>query len=74
MKVIEGGFGRKACVNLASDLREVADAVERGEIVDFVAAYVQGGEYEMLYAASLSDSVFLSTLLHRRAVDNCIQG
>lgn len=74
MKVIDGGFGRKAPDNLAQDLRALADAVDRGEVVELVAAYVRQDEHEMLYAASLAQSVFLATLLHRRAVDNCMGG
>jgi hypothetical protein len=74
MKVIEGGFGRQPCANLAADLREMADAVERGELVDLVACYTQNGEYQTLYAASLESSVFLATLLHRRSIDRCIEG
>lgn len=74
MKVIEGLFGRQACTNLAADLRELAEAVDRGEIVDLVAAYVRQDEHETLCAASLSQSIFLATLLQRRAIDNCMGG
>lgn len=70
-KLIQGAFGKRACSNLATDLRALADAVDRGEVIDFVAAYVENEEFQILFAASQAQSVFLSTLLHRRAVDNC---
>lgn len=55
---------------LAADLRKLADAAERGEIVDFTAAYVQSNEYCFLFAASQADCLTLTTLAHHTAVDN----
>jgi len=69
LKVVPASFGPKACDNLASDLRAMADAVDRGEIVELVAAWTQGGQYQILHSASLIDALTLSTLLHRKAVD-----
>jgi hypothetical protein len=69
MKVIEGGFGKKAAANLSADLRELADAVDRGEIVDLCAAYIQNDNYAMLYAASNRVCLELSTLLQRSCED-----
>lgn len=62
-------FGPKACANLASDLRTMADAVDRGEIVDLVAAWEQGGQYQIIRSASLINSLTMATLLHRKSVD-----
>lgn len=69
MRVIEGGFGPKACSNLSSDLREMADAVDRGEIVDMVIAWTQDDKYKMIHSCSLINSLVLSALLQRSSVD-----
>ena len=69
MKVIEGGFGKKVAGNLASDLRALADAVDRGEIVELTAAYIRDDSYEMLYAASNRVCLELATLLRRKCED-----
>lgn len=61
--------GRKPPVDLSAKLREIADAVDRNEIKDFVAAYIQGDNFEFFYAASLTECVLLSTLLQRSCID-----
>ena len=61
--------GPKAPADLSQKLREYADAVDRGEIVDFVGAYVQDGEYRFMYGASIKDCLVMATLLHA----NCVQ-
>lgn len=74
LKVVEGRFGKQACSDLARQLRDMADAVERGEIVDFVASYIQRGEYQTFYAAALDQSLVLASLLLRRCVDRFFVG
>lgn len=72
MKVIEGGFGKKACTNLSSDLREMADAVDRGEIFDFVSAFIRAEEFQFMCSASPMQSIVLASLLQRVSVDRMI--
>ena len=60
---------RRAPPGLADDLRRMADAVDRGEIIDLVACFVEDGCYCYLWAASLFDSVGMSALLHQQAID-----
>lgn len=67
IKLVE--FGPRACGNLASDLRAMADAVDAGEIIDLVAAWEQGGQYQIIRSASLINSLTMATLLHRKSVD-----
>lgn len=62
-------FARQPAENLARDLRAMADAVDRGEILDVVAAWSDQGEYQLMSSASLVNSLTLATLLHRRTVD-----
>jgi hypothetical protein len=69
MKVIEGQFGKKAPANLSADLRALADAVDRGEITDLTAAYIQNDTYSMLYASSNRTCLELATLLRRSCED-----
>jgi len=69
IKVVQAEFGKRAPKDLSKCLREIADAVDRGEIVSLVAAYVDNGEYQMMFGASLTEGLTLSTLLHRRSVD-----
>ncbi len=62
-------FGKKAVPGLAADLRRMADAVERGEVTDVVMCFVEGDCYCYLWAASLFDSVGMTALAHRQAID-----
>lgn len=70
MKVIQGAFGHQAPTNLASDLRALADAVDRGEIKELITAYIQEDQYTFLFAASLQTSLVLSTLMQDTAINN----
>lgn len=63
MKVITPKFGKKTPDDLPMILRELADAADRGEIECFVAAYIQGNEYEFHISASITDSIVLATML-----------
>lgn len=55
--------GPKPPDDLSKRLRELADAVDRNEVTELVAAYVQDGCYEFLYGAGLNDSLVMSTML-----------
>ena len=68
MKVIEGGFGNRAPSDLANVLREMADAVDRGEITGLVAAYVHNDEYLFTYGTSMSQAVVLSSMLQDQSI------
>ena len=61
--------GPKPPSDLSQRLREYADAVDRGEIVDFVASYVQNGEYRFMYGASLRECLVMATLLQANCVE-----
>lgn len=68
MKVIEGGFGNRAPADLANALREMADAVDRGEITALVAAYVENDEYLFTYGTSMTQAVVLSSMLQDQSI------
>lgn len=74
MKVVKAEFGKRAPVDLSSQLRELADAVDNGEIVDLCAVFVRNDSYDILTAASLEQRLILPTLLHRSTVDKFFQG
>lgn len=59
----------KVDLELVKTLREIADAAERGEAVDLVAAYTHANEYKFVYGASLTDSLVLVSLLQSRCVE-----
>jgi hypothetical protein len=68
MKVIEGGFGNRAPSDLSNVLREMADAVDRGEITGLVAAYVHNDEYLFTYGTSMTQAVVLSSMLQDQSI------
>jgi hypothetical protein len=74
MKLIEGQFGKRACNDLSKNLRAVAEAVDRGEIVDLVMTFVEDGNYQFLFATSPGESVVMTAVLHRAAVDKMFKG
>jgi hypothetical protein len=55
-------------LNISEDtsqsLREIADAVDSGEVTQIVLACVRNDEYEIRQFSSLTDSVVLSSILH----------
>lgn len=63
MNVVTPVFGRKAPADLSKNLRELADAVDAGEIECMVIAYIHNDEYRFQHAASYKDSVVLTALL-----------
>lgn len=67
--IVRLDVGARPPSDLSKRLRELADAVDRNEIVELVAAYVQDGNYEFLYGASLVDSIIMSTLLQNSCVN-----
>lgn len=69
MEIIEGGFGKKACVDLSKNLREIADRVDRGEIKDLVLAYATADFYSFEISTSPVDAVALASLLQSKCVD-----
>ncbi len=71
MKIVEGNFGPKANENLANDLRELADAVDRGDIVDFVASYIEKDEQVFFVAAELRTALVLAVMLQDDILQEC---
>jgi hypothetical protein len=68
LTVIAGKFGKQAPSDLAQRLRELADAADRGELVDMVACYTQSEGIDFLFATSMMNSIALATMLQQRAV------
>ncbi len=66
MKLIKGQFGDRAPEDLSTRLRELADAVDNGEVTSLVAAYIDGDNYSFLFGASLRDAIVLTALLQQR--------
>ena len=69
MEVIDGGFGKHAPDDLADELRELADAVDSGDISGMIIAYVRKGEYLFTFATSLSEAVLLAALMQQQSID-----
>lgn len=55
--------------DLAATLRGLADQAESGEITGAVVACIANGNYEFVYASSLSDGIVLSAMLHQNCID-----
>jgi hypothetical protein len=69
MRVIEGAFGKTAPAGLAEELRRLADAVDQGEVVEFVGCWIENDQFVTNRSASLEKQIVLSTLLQRQTVD-----
>lgn len=71
LNVIEGGFGKTPAQDsdLAKCLRDVADAVERGEVTELVMAFIHGDNYVFEYCAPFSGGVVLATMLQANCLD-----
>lgn len=65
--------GPRAPASLAADLRAIADAVDRKEVVALVAAYM-GKDYTFLYGASVRDGLELATLLQNKCLQRYTSG
>ena len=61
--------GPRAPSGLSAQLREVADAVDRGEVTALVAGMVRGNEFSFVYGASIRASLELATILQARCID-----
>lgn len=62
-------FGQKAPDGMAKALRDLADAVDRGEVTKFIGAWVQGESYCFQLDASLQDALVLATLMQTKCLD-----
>lgn len=69
MKIVE--FKPKSLLpeDTAQQLRDLADAVERGEVTEFVAAYTLSGYYEFMRCSSINASLALIDILHMVTLD-----
>jgi hypothetical protein len=61
--------GRRAPEGLARQLRELADAADRGELTALVASYTVADRFGFLYAAGHRDGVLLSAWLHQECMN-----
>lgn len=60
---------KRAPGDLAETLRRIADQVDSGEVSSANMVYVANGNYEFVFASSLSDGVVMSALLHQNCID-----
>lgn len=68
MNLVKLNAGPKAPEDLSRILRELADAVDRGEITALVAAYTHGSEFKIQHSASIRDGLELATLLQSKCL------
>lgn len=61
--------GPRAPSDLSAQLREIADAIDRGEVTALVASMVRGNEFSFVYGASIRDSLELATILQSRCIE-----
>lgn len=66
MEIVKLNTKKKAPDGLAKELRDLADLVDKGEVVEVVAAYNNGEEYGFIYGASLQTGYVMSGLLNRK--------
>lgn len=59
----------RAPSDLSRILRDMADAVDRGEITELVAVSVNGGAYDFHYSASLHSCLVMASMLWQNCVD-----
>jgi hypothetical protein len=77
MKIIEGNFRNKdndLAPGFSHILRELADAVDAGEVNAAAVIVTRKNQFELHMPSSLHETLVLATLLHRRAVDGFILG
>lgn len=71
--VLPAKFGAHAPSGTAEKLRELANAVDRGDVIGVLCAYVHGDEYNFgMWGASVQADMVLATLLHQKALDQFI--
>lgn len=73
MKVVEGTFTKPkktAPRHLPKMLRDLADRVDKNEVVDFVGIYVDevSQEYCYMFGANKHDSLAMANLLNSRVI------
>lgn len=68
MNLVKLDAGPKAPSDLSRILRELADAVDRGEITALVAAYTQGTDFKIQHSASIREGLELATILQSRCL------
>lgn len=54
--------------DLPGVLRELADDIEKGTVMEFVCAMVRNGQYEFHFPSSLASTLVLATLLQHRSI------
>ena len=71
-RVIAATFGPKPPAGLAADLRALADQVDRGEVTECIAMWVDNttSEYTYMWGASVFNAIGLSAMLHAQALHN----
>lgn len=69
MNVIEGGFMARSPEDLSFQLRKLADAVDAGEVTDFIATYNHSDTYLSLIRCSDESAIALSNIQLANAVD-----
>jgi hypothetical protein len=66
---IDGGRGAKLASTTARDLRELADLVEAGRALNVVSIAQVDGVYRLETSASAFDTVALTAMLHKWALE-----
>ncbi len=69
LKVVEGRFGVQPPKGLAQNLRDMADAADRGDLTEIAAVTVQDGNYVFTWGTSLIHGIALTAMLHSQAID-----
>lgn len=59
----------KAPAGLAKALRDLADKVDRHEVTDVIAAFLDNDNYEFWYDASKINCIAMSAMLHTNCID-----
>lgn len=67
--VIKGGKAERSPDDLSTQLRELADAVDRGEVHELIATYTRQDQYMSLIACSEESGVAMSAIQSANAVD-----
>lgn len=65
MAAIVTGISQSDRESLARKLREMAEAVSRGEVSGLVTAYAIGVDRHVVHAATPADGVVLGEIVHR---------
>lgn len=74
LKVVPITSGSKMPDDIVPKLHQLIADIEAGNVTAMVIAAVIDGEYVTMYPASWNESLVLSTLLQRRAVDHFFAG